>query len=131
MKPQGYPDVHEYGKLGSEFMRPVVDDMARADPAKPPIIDRVVACFADIQKGPSVRKLRTRVLGGEREHPYLPPSNYGVVSPDSGHFNASLRGAGSLVLDYRGSQSESKEGISSWDGIRKGVHTREPGTIQE
>jgi hypothetical protein len=39
-------------------------DMARADPAKRPTIDRVVACFADIQKGLSVQKLRARVLGG-------------------------------------------------------------------
>ncbi|KAJ7300866.1 hypothetical protein DFH08DRAFT_907752 [Mycena albidolilacea] len=91
-------------------MRPVVEDMARADPAKCPTIDRVVACFADIQKGLSVWKLRAHVLG-EREHPYLPPSNCGaLVSPDSGHFNAGLRGAGSFVLDYHGSHSEPEGG---------------------
>ncbi|KAJ7354622.1 hypothetical protein DFH08DRAFT_691670, partial [Mycena albidolilacea] len=87
-------------------LAPLVGDMAQADPAKRPTIDH----FADIQKGLSVRKLRARVLG-ERQHPYLPPSNCGaLVSPDSSHFNVGLRGAGSFVLDYHGSQSEPEGG---------------------
>jgi len=67
----GYPDTLQYGKLGFEFMRPLVDDMVQADPTKRPKIDEVVDRFAEIQSGLSSWKLRSRVLG-KREFVYLP-----------------------------------------------------------
>ncbi|KAJ7267690.1 kinase-like domain-containing protein [Mycena haematopus] len=60
-----------HGKRGFEFMRPLVNDMVQDDPTKRPTIDEVVARFAEIQKGLSSWKLRSRVLG-KREYPYLP-----------------------------------------------------------
>ncbi|KAJ7267694.1 kinase-like domain-containing protein [Mycena haematopus] len=67
----GYERLSEHGKLGFEFMRPLVDDMVQEDPTKRPAIDEVIARFAEIQKGLSSWKLRSRVLG-KREYPYLP-----------------------------------------------------------
>ncbi|KAJ7276079.1 hypothetical protein B0H12DRAFT_1198951 [Mycena haematopus] len=58
-------------RLGFEFMRPLVDDMVQDRPTKRPTIDEVVARFAEIQKGLSPWKLRSRVLG-KQEYPYLP-----------------------------------------------------------
>jgi hypothetical protein len=63
--------MHVYGRLGFEFMRPLVDDMVQADPTKRPTIDQVVTRFAEIHKGLSSWKLRSRVIG-KREFPLLP-----------------------------------------------------------
>ncbi|KAJ7267689.1 kinase-like domain-containing protein [Mycena haematopus] len=67
----GYDRLQEDGKLGFEFMRPLVNDMVQDDPTKRPTIDEVVARFAEIQKGLSSWKLRSRVLG-KQEYPYIP-----------------------------------------------------------
>jgi hypothetical protein len=68
---QGYPDMFEYGRRGFEFMRPLVNDMVQDDPTKRPTSDEVVARFADIRKGLSSWKLRSRVIG-KREFSLLP-----------------------------------------------------------
>ncbi|KAJ7223890.1 hypothetical protein B0H12DRAFT_1030882, partial [Mycena haematopus] len=55
----------------------LVNDMVKDDPTKRPTADEVVVRFAEIQKGLSSWKLRSRVLG-KREYPYLP---HRVVGP--------------------------------------------------
>ncbi|KAJ7246812.1 kinase-like domain-containing protein [Mycena haematopus] len=67
----GYEDLSDHGKLGFEFMRPLVNDMVQDDPTQRPTINEVVVRFAEIQNGLSSWKLRSRVLG-KREYPYLP-----------------------------------------------------------
>ncbi|KAJ7680966.1 hypothetical protein DFH06DRAFT_1315695 [Mycena polygramma] len=58
----GFPGMRIYGRHGFEFMRPLVNDMIQADPTKRPQIDEVVTRFAEIQKGFSTWKLRSRVI---------------------------------------------------------------------
>ncbi|KAJ6538869.1 kinase-like domain-containing protein [Mycena vulgaris] len=60
-----------YGRIGFEFMRPLVSDMVHNDPTMRPKIDEVVARFQEIQKDLSSWKLRSRVIG-QHEYPYLP-----------------------------------------------------------
>jgi serine/threonine protein kinase len=67
----GYDKLGVHGRWGFEFMRPLVMDMVQDDPTKRPTIDEVVTRFAEIQKGLSSWKLRSRVIG-KREWPYLP-----------------------------------------------------------
>ncbi|KAF8200026.1 kinase-like domain-containing protein, partial [Mycena galopus ATCC 62051] len=64
-------DLGAHGRWGFEFMRPLVTDMVQDDPTRRPTIDDVVTRFAEIQKGLSSWKLRSRVIG-KREWPYLP-----------------------------------------------------------
>jgi len=68
---EGFRDISVYGWLGFEFMRPLVNDMVQDDPTMRPKIDDVVTRFAEIQKGLSSWKLRSRVIG-KREYPYIP-----------------------------------------------------------
>jgi serine/threonine protein kinase len=49
-------------KLGFEFMRPLVTDMTKTDPAQRPNMDQVVQRFDEIARGLSSWKLRTRVV---------------------------------------------------------------------
>jgi ABC-type phosphate transport system permease subunit len=44
----GWPEVDVYGRWGLDFMRPLMEDMVKADPTQRPTIDEVVARFADI-----------------------------------------------------------------------------------
>ncbi|KAJ7071939.1 hypothetical protein C8F01DRAFT_1243039 [Mycena amicta] len=67
---EGFEDLYK-GRLGFEFMGPLVKDMVQDDPAKRPNIDEVVSRFAEIQKSLNPRKLRSRVLG-KKEFPYIP-----------------------------------------------------------
>ncbi|KAJ7138498.1 hypothetical protein C8R43DRAFT_1019321 [Mycena crocata] len=54
----------DYGNrmYGLDFMRPLVSDMTAEDPVKRPTIDEVVERFAEIRKGLSCWKLRSRVV---------------------------------------------------------------------
>ncbi|KAJ6516594.1 hypothetical protein C8R47DRAFT_1172841 [Mycena vitilis] len=60
----GFPELDLPGKRGFEFMWPLVTAMR-------PDIDQVVGDFADIQKGLSSWKLRSRVIL-QNQFPYLP-----------------------------------------------------------
>ncbi|KAJ6625329.1 hypothetical protein B0H10DRAFT_639019 [Mycena sp. CBHHK59/15] len=51
------------GRVGFEFMRPLVTDMVNADPTKRPTIDEVMARFEEIKNDLSSWKLRSRVRG--------------------------------------------------------------------
>ncbi|KAJ7159465.1 kinase-like domain-containing protein [Mycena filopes] len=52
------------GRIGFEFMRPLVRDMVNPDPAKRPTMDDVVRRFnEEIMPGLTTRKLRSRVRG--------------------------------------------------------------------
>ncbi|KAJ7354603.1 hypothetical protein DFH08DRAFT_855393 [Mycena albidolilacea] len=59
-------------------MRPLVDDMVQADPAKRPTIDEVVARFADIRRGLSGWKLRSTLLA-EGNFRFCPSGLRGTV----------------------------------------------------
>lgn len=49
-------------KRGLEFMKPLLDEMCHAAPLKRPSMTEVVARFAEIVKGLSGWKLRSRVI---------------------------------------------------------------------
>ncbi|KAJ7475421.1 hypothetical protein B0H11DRAFT_1865665 [Mycena galericulata] len=53
------------GRVGFEFMRPLVDAMTKRDPKERPKIDEVVDRFEEIVSGLSTWKLRSRVRGKE------------------------------------------------------------------
>ncbi|KAJ7630024.1 hypothetical protein DFH06DRAFT_1005613 [Mycena polygramma] len=64
----GHERLRRAGRWGFGFMRPLVNDMVQDDPTKRPSIDQVVTRFAEIQRGLSSWKLRSRVVG-KREYP--------------------------------------------------------------
>ncbi|KAJ7141152.1 hypothetical protein C8R44DRAFT_866796 [Mycena epipterygia] len=51
------------GRIGFEFMRPLVNDKVKRNPKERPTIDQVVDCFKNIVNGLSAWKLRSRVCG--------------------------------------------------------------------
>ncbi|EGN92940.1 hypothetical protein SERLA73DRAFT_64928 [Serpula lacrymans var. lacrymans S7.3] len=53
------------GKIGFEFMIPLVTDMVQDDPAKRPSMDEVVARFEGLRKELGTWKLRSRVIDKE------------------------------------------------------------------
>ncbi|KIK54390.1 hypothetical protein GYMLUDRAFT_48753 [Collybiopsis luxurians FD-317 M1] len=58
----GKPEYDEYGIHGFEFLRPLVNDMTRDDPAKRPNMDEVISRFSDIVRSLSWYKLRSRAV---------------------------------------------------------------------
>ncbi|KIK54378.1 hypothetical protein GYMLUDRAFT_232052 [Collybiopsis luxurians FD-317 M1] len=61
----GRPRFHDYGMLGFEFLRQLVNDMTQDDPSKRPSMDEVMLRFSSIVRSLSWYKLRSRAVKRE------------------------------------------------------------------